>query len=169
MQRARTIRNTKTRERSVLDATLAASAPAPKPIEGVLIGTVVRLDATGQPVIDFPYEWFTEHIPARTTVALDATAVGRQVAVVFEAGRPTHPVILGLLQQPDTVAPPTERRELELDGERMVFTAQREIVLRCGKASITLTKDGKILLRGEHLVSRSSGVNRIRGGSIHLN
>ena len=47
-----------------------------------------------------------------------------------------------------------------------MLTADKEIELRCGKASITLTKAGKILLRGEYLLSRSSGVNRIKGGSV---
>ena len=51
----------------------------------------------------------------------------------------------------------------------MVLSAQEEIVLRCGKASITLTKAGKVLIEGAYVLSRSSGVNRIRGGSVQLN
>jgi hypothetical protein len=42
-------------------------------------------------------------------------------------------------------------------------------VLRCGKASITLTSAGKVLIRGTYVLSRSSGVNKIKGGSIQLN
>jgi hypothetical protein len=42
-------------------------------------------------------------------------------------------------------------------------------VLRCGEGSITLTRDGKIVLRGKHIVTHASGVNRIRGGSVELN
>ena len=56
-----------------------------------------------------------------------------------------------------------------VDNERLVLTADKEIVLRCGKASITLTRAGKILIRGAYLLSRSSGVNRIKGGSVQLN
>ena len=41
--------------------------------------------------------------------------------------------------------------------------------LRCGKASITLTRAGKVLIRGAYLLSRSSGVNRIKGGSVQIN
>ena len=51
----------------------------------------------------------------------------------------------------------------------MQLTAQREIVLRCGKASITLTRAGKVLIRGEYIFSRSTGVNKLKGGSIQLN
>jgi hypothetical protein len=43
------------------------------------------------------------------------------------------------------------------------------LVLRCGKARITLTRAGKVLVEGTYISSRSSGVNRIRGGSVHLN
>lgn len=42
-------------------------------------------------------------------------------------------------------------------------------MLRCGKASITLTRSGKIILRGTYISSRSSGVIRIKGGSVQIN
>ena len=58
---------------------------------------------------------------------------------------------------------------VERDGERLTLTADREIVLRCGKASLTLTRAGKVLIRGAYLLSRSSGVNRIKGGSVQIN
>jgi len=59
--------------------------------------------------------------------------------------------------------------EVDADGERLVVTAKEQIVLRCGKASITLTKAGKVLIQGAYVSSRSSGVNRIKGGSVQLN
>ncbi len=58
---------------------------------------------------------------------------------------------------------------LQLDGERLVLCAERELVLACGKATITLTRAGKVILAGTYLVSRSSGVNRIKGGSVQIN
>ncbi|MEO2036899.1 MAG: hypothetical protein ABGZ35_32895, partial [Planctomycetaceae bacterium] len=57
----------------------------------------------------------------------------------------------------------------EVDGERLVLTADKEITLRCGKASLTLTRAGKVLIRGAYLLSRSSGANRIKGGSVQIN
>ena len=50
-----------------------------------------------------------------------------------------------------------------------MLTAEREIVLKCGKASITLTRAGKVIIRGAYVLSRSSGVNRIVGGSVQIN
>jgi uncharacterized protein (DUF2345 family) len=58
---------------------------------------------------------------------------------------------------------------VDIDGQRLQFEAKDEIVLKCGKASITLTKAGKIIIRGTYLLSRSSGVNRIKGGSVQIN
>ncbi|MEP7119602.1 MAG: hypothetical protein ABJE95_01785, partial [Byssovorax sp.] len=36
-------------------------------------------------------------------------------------------------------------------------------------SSITLTRAGKILIRGAYVLTRSSGVNRIQGGSVQIN
>lgn len=56
-----------------------------------------------------------------------------------------------------------------VDGSKVVLEGKEEIVLKCGEASITLTKSGKILIRGKYLLNRSSGVNRISGGSVQVN
>ncbi|HWV14062.1 MAG TPA: DUF6484 domain-containing protein [Cellvibrio sp.] len=58
---------------------------------------------------------------------------------------------------------------IKVDGKRVVIEGQEEIVLACGESSITLTRAGKILIRGKYLLSRSSGVNRILGGSVQVN
>ena len=63
----------------------------------------------------------------------------------------------------------SDRGELFIDGKRVTFDAKEQIVLRCGKSSITLTRAGKILIRGAYLLNRSSGVNRIKGGSVQIN
>ncbi len=45
----------------------------------------------------------------------------------------------------------------------MLVSAKDELVLRCGKASITLTRAGKVLIQGSYVSSRSTGVNRVKG------
>ena len=50
-----------------------------------------------------------------------------------------------------------------------VTTASREIVLQCGRASIVLTRAGKVLVRGAYLSLRSSGMHRITGASVQIN
>jgi hypothetical protein len=91
------------------------------------------------------------------------------VALLFEDGNPTRPLVIGAIQRPNGSPHQNPQVTAELDGERLVLNADREIVLRCGKASITLTRAGKVLIRGTYLLSRSSGVNRIKGGSVQLN
>ena len=46
---------------------------------------------------------------------------------------------------------------------------EKEIVLECGEGSITIRKDGKIVIKGTHLLSRAAGVNRIKGGQVNIN
>jgi uncharacterized protein (DUF2345 family) len=58
---------------------------------------------------------------------------------------------------------------VDADDERLVVTAKRQLVLRCGEASITLTRDGKVLVRGRYVSNRSTGVMRIKGGSVQIN
>ncbi|MFV8749020.1 DUF6484 domain-containing protein [Nannocystaceae bacterium ST9] len=107
---------------------------------------------------------------AVTTVAVDEGLLGHPVMLMFLGGDLAQPVIIGILQ-PGQASPKktTRTKKLVLEGREVVIGADSELTLRCGKSSITLTKTGKIVLRGTHLVSRASSVNRIRGGVIQLN
>jgi hypothetical protein len=151
---------------------------APHRLDGVVIGTFVGLNAASEPMVNFPANPAGEHIPARSAVTLDKGEIGQEVALLFEGGDPHRPIIMGFIQHPERMpatSPESTRSEsqnpidAEVDGGRLVFTAKKEIVLRCGKASITLTRVGKVLIRGAYLLSRSSGVNRIKGGSVQIN
>jgi hypothetical protein len=87
---------------------------------------------------------------------------------MFEDGDPRRPIILGFVQS-HASQPTPQSTEVSVDGEQVTLTAEKEVVLRCGHASITLTRAGKILIRGKYVLSRSSGVNRIKGGSVQIN
>jgi hypothetical protein len=135
---------------------------------GVAIGMIAGFAENGLPLIEFPHVPSAPPVFARTTVPLSGNEIGREVVVVFERGDSARPIITGVLlcSTPPAQAAPVEIR---MDGEQLVFSAQKEIVLRCGKSSITLTRAGKVLIRGAYLLSRSSGVNRIKGGSVQIN
>lgn len=60
-------------------------------------------------------------------------------------------------------------RDIFVDGERILFEARKEIVLQCGKGSITLRADGKVVIKGTDLVSRSKGMNKIKGAAVRIN
>ena len=62
-----------------------------------------------------------------------------------------------------------EPRTAVLDGKRGVLEGEDEVVLRCGEASITLRRNGKIVIRGAYVESHAAGTNRIKGGSVRIN
>lgn len=140
-------------------------------ISGVVIGVLIAFDESGNPLVVFPGNRMERGVKARTTIPLTNDDLGREVALLFEGGDPNNPLIIGPIQrneqeQHETIELP---KQVEIDGERIVLAAKKEIVLKCGKASITLTKAGKVLIRGAFLLSRSSGVNRVKGGSVQIN
>ena len=172
----------KERETTVLELVLPPESEAeggnPARPAGVTIGTLTGFSESGEPLVAFPGYREGESARALSVVALVNDSIGRAVALQFEEGDPAKPIILGVIQNPiDAVQHPAaapaeaaeKRIDVQLDGERLVFAADKEIVLRCGKSSITLTRAGKVLIRGAYLLSRSSGVNRIKGGSVQIN
>ncbi len=151
------------------DRDLEASTPSQ--IDGVVIGALVALDEACQARVAVPGNPKLEAIRARSTAVLTREHLGRQVALLFEGGDPARPLIVGLIHHPQNQPKGGNATALiaEIDGGRLVLNAEHEIVLRCGKASITLTKAGKVLIQGDFVSSRSSGVNRIKGGSVQIN
>lgn len=138
---------------------------------GVVRGVISEFDQeTGRIQIVVPHLSLLEPMVTRSAVSVTSADVGREVLVAFEAGETREPFIVGLLweqgQAPKTQAEPIK---VKVDGEQVVIEGKKEIVLKCGKASITLTRAGKVLIRGAYLLSRSSGVNRIKGGSVQVN
>ena len=59
--------------------------------------------------------------------------------------------------------------DIDADGERLIVSARDRIVLRCGKSSLTLTKEGKVIVQGAYVSNQSSGVLRLKGASVQLN
>jgi hypothetical protein len=107
---------------------------------------------------------------ARTTVDLYGAHVGAEVVLLFEGGDPLQPIISGVLRSRSNDDATTAPVLIETDGsQRLLVNAKEQLVLRCGKACITLTAAGKVLIEGSYLLSRSAGVNCIKGGSVQLN
>ena len=162
-----------------LESTLAAGetnassamVSGPK-TDGVAVGQIVGFkDEGATPLVIYPGQPGTAAIAARAIVDLHGEHIGHDVAIMFESGDPMRPIVMGCVRNQRTWRMPEQPGQVEVDtdGERLVVTAKEQIVLRCGKASITLTKAGKVLIQGAYVSSRSSGVNRVKGGSIQLN
>lgn len=72
-------------------------------------------------------------------------------------------VVLGRIGGSRAAAKPKEK------PEELVIEAKKGLTLRCGDGSITLRADGKILIKGQDLVSHARRLNRIKGGSVAIN
>ncbi len=144
----------------------------PGAVMGAVIGELLALSDDGQtPLVRFPGQAGAGAVPARSTVDLHGRHIGAAVVLMFEAGDARRPIILGVLQG-QTGWPADERPlqiDIDTDGQRLIVSAKEQLVLRCGKASITLTKAGKVLIEGSYLLSRSTGVNRVKGGAVQIN
>ncbi len=158
-------------------------------VRGHRIGTLVAWKDR-EPLVDYlgnPYG----PLPARL---LDSVEIARdrplqnppcEVLLVFQEERADLPVIVGVVKPspfPFTspgqgVAPgqelpetkPEAKPEAKIDGKRVTLTARDEIELRCGEASIVLRRNGRVVIRGAYLETRSRGTHRIRGGTVEIN
>lgn len=153
-------------------AARAADRQQPALIHGVVIGELLALADNAQtPLVRFPGQPGTSAIAARSTVDLHGPHIGQPLVLMFECGDPARPIVMGVLRGaagwPEAERP--GQLDVDADGQRLVVSAKEQLVLRCGKASITLTKAGKVLIEGSYVLSRSTGVNRVKGGSVQLN
>jgi hypothetical protein len=153
-------------------------------ISGPRIGNIVDLDEQGRVLVDYPDNTLGP-VPAGFTGSMTSTISNisetrnQKVLLMFEDDDPGRPIILDTFHDKiqKTANDPLVNLEIDnshpqnvvIDGKRISFDAKEEIVLRCGKSSITLTKAGKVIIRGAYLLNRSSGVNRIKGGSVQIN
>ena len=151
---------------------VSPAAPATV-LHGAATARFHGVDLEDRPLVvglpDLPHEI----VPARTTVRLLRSQIGSSVVLLFEGGEVRRPIIVGVLQErgaaQDPASAPEQLVSIQADDDRFVVSAEREIVLRCGDASITLTRAGKVLIKGTYILSRSSGYNKIKGAAVDIN
>lgn len=132
-------------------------------VNGIVVGSFVSKDEAGVPFVDFPVNPTGRPLAARSTVELLDEHTGREVALMFEQNDVRKPIIIGLMHVP------TRSVKVEVDGAVQEVTAEKELLLRCGKSSILLRQDGKIIIKGENILSRARMTNKVKGGSVQLN
>jgi hypothetical protein len=136
-------------------------------------GKLIGVDSLGHPLVIYPQSQ-GKHVKAKTFVALQRCDFGRDIGLVFENGDLASPAIIGFPIS-HVVAPEriegahSAPRPIRLDSPEIIFKADRDMVFECGKSSITLTKDGRIEIKGLNIVSKASQTNKIKGGAVLLN
>ncbi len=179
----------------LLEAARATKQPSPR----TRVGKLVSWSSGQGPRVDFEGNELGPLVARSTigldpTTIVEAIQDERGVLLSFEDDKPHAPIITGLLQplaefgEPPEVwqdendeedeheaeheASPAEglaQTEARVDGRRVEIEAADEIVLRCGKASIVLRRNGRVVIRGTYVETRSRGVNRVKGGTVEIN
>jgi hypothetical protein len=145
------------------------------------VGRILEIGSDGAAVVDYRDNELGP-MRARSAVVVSAEEagdiLGKQVLLVFEDGEMARPIIVGFVRDhilsPSKESPAefgTMHSEIRFDFERssMRIENDEEILLVCGKSSIKLRADGKVIIKGTEIVSRSSGANKIKGASVNIN
>ncbi len=160
------------------------AVPASLPITGAQVGRICALEDSGLVTLELlPTR---RRQAARLGLAASAERLHRAiesqqaVVVVFENGDAMRPIVIGFIEpaptgladQATAAAGPASADpviEADVDGRRVRLVARDEIVLECGSASITLRRNGRVVIRGTHVESHSDGTNRVKGGQVRIN
>ncbi|PTL79923.1 DUF6484 domain-containing protein [Vitiosangium sp. GDMCC 1.1324] len=157
---------------------LHASSPEVtlEPLWESRLGRIIGTDGEGRPVVDFEGNPVGPRV-ARKAVRLDA--VGLQAAIEtrqpvelrFEDGDPRHPIIMALLPvAPRDAQPNALQAALEeaAESRARVIQGQDGLALRCGEASVTLLRNGKVSLKGTSVETTAEGTLRLKGMSVQV-
>ncbi|MFL5349754.1 MAG: DUF6484 domain-containing protein [Hyalangium sp.] len=149
--------------------------PADRPENGrITVGRIASIDAQGRVLVALHKG---VPCPARlsTTVRraeiLEAAVAGTPVLLLLADDGRTPPILMGMVR--DRLEAPGDMSvgalELQVGRERIALTAREELTLRCGEASITLRRDGKVIIKGEEIVSRARRTNKVKGATVRIN
>jgi hypothetical protein len=128
------------------------------------VGRVVGITPDGEILVDYPGNQVGP-IRARWAASGPLDAAEQSVLLVFENGDKSLPIIAGIVR--DRIDDPRLTRVGTKD--ELALEAKKELILVCGKSSVTLRSDGRIILKGVEILSRASGSNKIRGASVKIN
>jgi hypothetical protein len=158
----------------LLSAPLAAETRASGQI---LTGHLHGIDDEGR-ILFVPEQGGAEAIPVAIGVALSdgvlvpAARNHQRALVVRTTENPNRMILIGLVRERVNAAARDAapgQLEVKVDGEKVQLTAESEIELKCGKASLILRQSGRVILKGTYIVTSASGPVKIKGATIALN
>ncbi|MEF2074635.1 hypothetical protein [Consotaella aegiceratis] len=144
--------------------TFPSRSDAQPPEDGACATRLARLAAVGAEgtlVIEDPRGGLA---PAVASLALGPVQPGDLVVAAFPDAGPA--IALGAVAAAALAAAPLA---VVADGNRIVVSGREEIELVCGRASIRLQADGKIVIAGETVISRATGTNTLEGAVVKVN
>lgn len=143
-------------------------------VQAARIGRITAVDEQGIVTI-----WMPNLGPMQARLAVPVTldqikrAISTQqsVLLLIEDRAPDRPIIVGFVEDRVNLepAPPPQVVEADVDGKRVRLVGKDEVVLECGSASITLRRNGRVVIKGAYVETHSDGTNRIKGGQVRIN
>ena len=124
-------------------------APLPGRVAGVFDGWV-EVTCDGYPALH------CEVLHSGVTVVYEA---GDRVLLLPPGSGHAQGVVLGKLVRYGSEAP----------QQRVTLEASQQVEIKCGASSIELRADGKVMIRGDDVLVRAKGTNRIRAGTVSIN
>ena len=122
------------------------------------------------------------YLAARLAVPLtharlqELIASARAAVILLDSRTPRSAIVLGFLEPVPVEAHPevpgqtgTQVVEADVDGKRVRIVGSDEVVLECGAASITLRRNGRVIIRGAYVETAAAGTNRIKGAAVRIN
>lgn len=162
---------------TLLDQMLAAPLGTAGPTAQVVTGHLQGIDDEGR-VLFVPERESSPAMPVAIGIAISdgvlipAARSQQRALVVRTSETPPQWVLIGLVRervQSGARDATPGQLEVRVDGETLKLSAQREIELSCGNASLVLRQSGRVILKGNYLVTSSRGPIKIKGASVEIN
>jgi hypothetical protein len=151
----------------------------PAAFANVMIGVVVQFLPNGTLIVEVAGH-SVRFTVGKTLTHLDAQisglVIGSQVLITCQAGDPAMAILVGIVIDIGHPRHKALRAEVpvcpdmvQIDGKRVALDAKQELVLSCGKGSMSLTADGRIVIKGIEITTRALRKHKIKGGTVDIN
>jgi hypothetical protein len=142
----------------LLDLQVAESLESAAPLRGQLLA--VEADGMLRVKVGSGREFLCAWLETGANSAVELTA-GDTLLVLPPVGD-EFGVALGRIGRYKPPQPATPQPHVTIE-------ATETLVLKCGEASVDLRADGKLMIRGEDMLLRAKGTQRIKAGSVNIN
>jgi len=136
----------------------------------MIYANVIRVQNDGTILVnrrdELPVELYCNALQTSEGMAINLVP-GDVVLVLLPESDEERGVVLGRIGPSRASA--VEPEKTKDTPDELVIEAKKNLTFKCGDGSITMRKDGKILIKGKDLVSRAKRMNRIKGGSVAIN
>ncbi len=160
--------------RQILDGPISGTRPE---TAQVITGHLCGIDDEGR-VLFVPEQGGAGPVPVAIGapildgVLIPAARNQQRALVVRTSESPPRLILIGLVRERVSAAARDAapgQLEVKVDGETLRLTADREIELRCGRASLILRQSGRVILKGTHVVTSSQGPLKVKGATVEIN